>query len=252
MSDQPTFRVETDADPAAGTLLVALPQPGMANLTAVDYLVRHREAPEIGFVDTEDVPATTPVKDGAPRRHTRLFDLPDSDLAVLLGELFVPVWAARGFTTAVTEWTASTKIDEVFLLHGIPFPHAETDHDVFTVGTEGFRARRLEDVPEKPLSGGFLDGVPGEFLDRSLDQGTVEVGALVTPAHPPGPDIEAALRLLESVEHLYDMDVDLGELEAAAEQTRKYYEELGERMRAMQEGEEAAGSRDYPVDRMYM
>jgi uncharacterized protein len=252
MSQPPTFEVESSGEPAAETLLVALAQPGMANLTAADYLVRHSDAPEVGFVDSPDLPAMTPVEDGAPRRHTRVFDLPESDFAVLVGELFVPVQAARGLTTAVSDWARDVGIAEVLLLHGIPFPHAETQHEVLTVGTEAFRTDRLGESTAEPLSGGFLDGVPGEFLHQGLDRADLSVGALVTPAHPPGPDMEAAIRLLEVVDGLYALDLDLGELEEAAEQTRKHFEELGERMRALQESDEATGSRDYPIDRMYM
>jgi len=312
ITDQPTFRVETSEPPTGETLLVALPQLGMANLTAVDYLVQHREAPEIGYVDSEDVPAMTPVQDGRPRRHTRLFDLPGTEVTVLLGELFIPVWAARGFVDAVSEWLVGTELDEVLLLHGVPFPHAETEHDVFTVATDDFRDRRLAGIerePEEPvapdeaggekgesgapgsesgasglvdsgqtghgepghreeraqsedgderepgfqrLRGALLDGVPGEFLDRNLDQRAPAVGALVTPTHPPGPDIDAGLRLLEAVETVYGFDIDLADLEEAAVRTRQFYAELADRMHALQQGEEAVGSRDYPEDRMYM
>ena len=309
--DQPTFRVATSEPPTGETLLVALPQLGMANLTAVDYLVQHHEAPEIGYVDSEDLPAMTPVQDGRPRRHTRLFDLPGTDFTVLLGELFIPVWAARSFVDAVTEWLDGTDIEEVLLLHGVPFPHAETEHDVFTVASEDYRERRLAGIErdaEEPvaphaageeggeseggsetagpegatlgsegheredhekaghpgdgdearepgfqrLRGALLDGVPGEFLDRHLDERAPAIGALVTPTHPPGPDIDAALRLLEAVETVYGLDVDLTDLEEAAVRTRQFYTELADRMHALQQGEEAVGSRDYPEDRMYM
>jgi uncharacterized protein len=250
--DDPTFRVSTTDEPSGETLAVALPQLGMANLTALDFLVQHNEAEEIGYVDTEDLPAMTPIQDGTPRRHTRLFDLPSLDLTILLGELFVPVWAAGGFSEALSAWTVDQPPREIVILHGVPFPHAETEHSVFTVTTSDFEERRLGDTPYEPLRGGFFDGIPGELLDRNLDEGDPSVAALVTPAHPPGPDVEAALRLLEAFEAIFELELDLSELEAAAVQTREYYDELAQRFQTLQNSDTNTGSRDYPIDRMYM
>lgn len=251
-ADRPQFRVETDGQPGGTTLLVALPQSGMANLTAADYLVQRRDAEQIGYVATDDLPAMTPVDAGVPRRHTRLFDIEGSDVSVLIGELFVPVWAAGGFTDAVTAWARDNGIAELVLLHGIPFPHAETEHAVYSVATPDYRERRPAADDYEALRGGFFDGVPGELLDRHLDETGLPIGVFVTPTHPPGPDIDAAIRLLEAVQPIYDLAVDLGDLEAAAERTRQYYAELAGRMEALRSGEEALGSRDYPEDRMFM
>lgn len=252
MPDTPTFTVETTAEPVGETLIVALPQLGMANLTAVDYLVQHGTSEEMGYLGTEDLPAMTPVQDGAPRRHTRLFDLHDTGCTALLGELFIPVWAAGGFVDALADWVVETPLEEILVLHGVPFPHAETEHTVLTVATPDFQERRLAGTEFEGLRGGFFDGVPGELLDRNLDEADLPVGTLVTPTHPPGPDIDASIRLLEAFQTIYGLEIDLDELEEAAEQTRQYYGELADRMQALQAADEGLGSRDYPEDRMYM
>ena len=72
------------------------------------------------------------------------------------------------------------------------------------------------------------------------------VGVLVTPADPPGPDFEVALRMLAVVEHHYHITVDITQLEEQSEEIQRYYEELAARIEA-----ESVG-RDLPEDRMYM
>lgn len=252
MTARQTFDVTSAGGPDAGTtLIVGQSNVGMAGVTAVDYLVRNLDSSQIGHVAPADLPAIAPFEDGVPRHHSRLFSLEGTELLALVGELFIPVPAARSYVDALLEWVDERRIDEIAVLHGVPFPHGPEEHAVFTVATPGYRDRRLVDRGIEPLKGGFLDGVVGELVTRSLDEAAPETGVFVTPTHPPGPDIEAALRMLGVLETLYGFDVDETELRDLGEEMNQYYEQLAERM-ANPPGEEPLGSHDYPEDRMYM
>ncbi|MFW5949931.1 MAG: PAC2 family protein, partial [archaeon] len=143
-------------------------------------------------------------------------------------------------------------------LYGAPFPHSEEEHRVFHVATAEFRRKRLpvEEPPGEyeigPLAGGFFDGVVGELLTRSHNDQAPPAGVLITPTHLPGPDFDAAIRFLATLESVYDMFVDEGELRDRAEEMKQYYRELAERMQALQEGTHAQDRQEYPIDRMYM
>lgn len=239
--------VPSDVDPGQ-TLLVGLTTPGMAGITAVDYLVRNRPTEVIGNVSPEGLPAITPFEDGEPRHHTRLYNLADVDATVLVGELFVPVPAARAFAEALAEWIETNRIEEVALLHGVPFPHGPDEHATFYVATEPYRETRLEGTDLQPLKGGFLDGVAGELVSAGMDGTIPPTGVYVTPTHPPGPDIDAAVRFLDSIERAYGVDVDRDELERRSEEIKQYYAGLADRMAAF----EAEATQEYPEDRMFM
>ena len=242
----------TTDQPPGSTLVVGHPHLGMAGVTAVDYLVRHLDADQIGHLAPAELPAITPFEDGVPRHHSRLYNLAAADLTILVGELFVPPTVAESYTSTLLTWADEYGVDDVVIVHGVPFPHGPEEHEVFYVATEEFRERRLAAADIQPLKGGFLDGVPGEILTRSLDAAAPDAGVFITPTHPPGPDIEATLRLLEAVEAVYGFDVDETELRELGAQLREYYEQLADRMATLAEGEEALGSHDYPEDRMYM
>lgn len=252
MARDSSFDVDVPSHIEPGqTLLVGLSNLGLAGLTAADYLVGHLESEEIGHVSPDVLPAVTPFEDGVPRHHTRLFDLQNRDLVVLVGELFVPVVAARSFADALSEWIVSQSMHEVAVLHGVPYPHDESGHDVFYVATEPYRETRFEPTDIQPLPGGFLDGVAGELLSRSLSDDAPPVGVHVTPTHPPGPDLEATFRFLDAVEAVYDVSVDRSELEERSAGLEQHYAELADRLAALEE-EQRHGSRDFPEDRMYM
>jgi len=242
--DGPEFAVTHEERPAE-TLLVGVSSPGLAGLTAVDYLVDHRELEQTGHVTVDQFPAITPFENGTPRHHTRLFGGPDIDLSVLVGELFVPTTAAGPFSDAVVDWIDDGEVSEVVVLSGVPVPHGPEEHRPFYVATEGFREERLDGVDLAPMGTGFLDGVNAELMRHGLDTSDVEVAALVTPVHAQTPDVEAALRLLDAVDRIYDLDVDTGPLEAFASEIEQHYRDLSERMAAVAEEQQ-------PSDRMYM
>lgn len=253
MTARPSFDIAVPSGAETGnTLVVGQSHPGLAGVTAADYLVRHLDSTQIGHLEAAELPAIAPFEEGVPRHHSRLYSLDGTDLSVLVGELFVPVGGARPYTDALLEWATERAIDEVVVLHGVPFPHGPDEHDVFYVATPEYRERRLSDQPLQPLRGGFLDGVVGELVTRSLGEAAPDTGVFVTPTHPPGPDIDATLLLLDALENIYAFDVDETELRQLGEQMRQYYEQLAERMATIAEGEEPFGSHDYPEDRMFM
>jgi uncharacterized protein len=257
MTEDPGFEVVlTDETPPGERLVVGMAGVGVAGLTATDYLVNNVETTEIGHVRTRNLPDITPFSAGRPRHPIRLYSTTDSGVTVLISEVFLPVWVADPLADAVLEWTATAGVTSVTALHGAPFPHQEHEHVVSHVATDAYRDLYLgpdggaADIG--PLPGGFFDGLLGELLIRSLDAVAPPTGVLVTPTHPPGPDLEAAIRLLGALESVCDITVDEGELRDRAAEMERYFDELAERMQALQGGEATTDASEYPSNRMFM
>lgn len=242
-SATPTFDVEFDG--ATGEVLLAgFAEYGLAGLTAVDYLVEQLGLEPQGHVRARGLPSITPFEAGTPRHHSRLFTSPDSDVIVLVGELPVPESVAEAFAESLFEWTEGNGIDEIALCSGVPFAHGPDDHKPFYIATESYQHRRLTDTDLTPMHGGYLDGLNGSVMMRGL---TTErpTCLFTTPAHAQAPDAEAALRLLDAVVRVYDLELDTEPLETFASEVSKYYAELAQRV-------ERTGDEQYPDDRMYM
>jgi uncharacterized protein len=255
MPADPSFTVELTSETAPGErLLVGMAGVGVAGLTAADYLVDNVETEQIGHVRTRNLPDITPFTNGEPRHPIRLYSATGSDVTVLISEVFLPTWVADPLTDALLGWAEGHGVEEVTVLHGTPFPHREEEHLVYHVATDAYRERHFsEDGPGfEPLPGGFFDGVIGELLVRTLDGDGPATGVLVTPTHPPGPDLDAALRLLDALEPVCGIEVDEAELRDRAEEMERYFSDLAERMQAMQEAESTTEGQDYPANRMFM
>jgi len=251
MARDPSFEVVVDDGAAIdGPVVLGVADAGVAGLTAVDYLTSRAEADQVGHVRAHNLPDVAPFSEGRPRHPVRLYDL--GAVTVCVSELSVPVPVADTFTDALFEWLGTVDAAELAVLYGATYPHSEDQHVVSHVATDGYRTKHFDgaDTGIDPLSGGFFDGIVGECMIRGLDEETPPVGALVTPAHPPSVDFEAAIRLVETFGTLYDVAVDTDELRGRSEAVKEYYHGLAERMEASRGAE--GRSRDVPEDRMYM
>ncbi|WP_348610600.1 proteasome assembly chaperone family protein [Halobaculum rarum] len=96
----------------------------------------------------------------------------------------------------------------------------------------------------QPMTNGFLDGTNAALMARSMES-DLRGCVYVTPVHPQVPDVDAAVRLVEAVEEVYELGVDTGPLEAFAYQIGEYYRTLAERL-------EEHADEEQPADRMFM
>lgn len=240
---RPTFQV-THETPPSERLVATFSSFGLAGLTAGDFLVDQLELEETGHISTKALPSITPFENGTPRHHTRLFSRSDLNLTLLVNELFVPLWAADPFAESILEWTDTNNVQEITILSGVPLPHGPQEHQVFYVATEDYQREQLASTDIPAMGTGFLDGVNASLIGRGIDT-DLRVGVFVTPVHPRVPDVEAALRLLVSIEQLYSLDIDTTALEQFAGEIEQYYRDLEERLQAVDQSE-------IYEDRMYM
>ncbi|ELZ83160.1 hypothetical protein C453_14181 [Haloferax elongans ATCC BAA-1513] len=100
-----------------------------------------------------------------------------------------------------------------------------------------------ETTPSNVLLCGFFDGANAALVERGIDS-PLGVGVFVTPVHAQAPDVEAAIRLVDAANDVYDLGATSAPLNSFAAEVRQYYAELADRL---QESEP-----DLPDDRMYM
>ena len=246
----PAFRV-THETPPNDVVIAGFSAFGLAGLTAVDYLINKLELEETGYIRSEGLPSITPFAKGRPRHPIRLYAGDDVDITVLVAEQFVPPGLGELLATSVLDWTEAADVSEIAVLAGVPIPHGPEAHRTFYIATDDYREARLEnndgdgeeELPVPPMEAGFLDGTNASLLERGMES-PLGVGMFITPVHAQAPDIDAAVRLVDTINETYDLGVDSEPLAEFAAEIRRHYEGLAERI----EEREPEGS----YDRMYM
>jgi len=99
----------------------------------------------------------------------------------------------------------------VAVRHSAPFAHGPDEHTVFHAATAAYCERHFDEEGFNPLNGGLMDCVVGELLGHSFHDESIPV-ATSRRRHPPGPDFEALLRLLDAMETAYGAEFDDSEL----------------------------------------
>ncbi|MFW5963399.1 MAG: proteasome assembly chaperone family protein [Natronomonas sp.] len=239
----PSFDIQHEGPTT--TLVAGFAEFGFAGLTAANYVTETLELEQTGHISVEQLPAVTPFENGTPRHHTRLFSKPDLDITIVVGELFVPPFAAEPFGNALLDYTDEHGVEDIAVLSGVPIQHGPDDHRAFYIASEDYQAARLDhDHGITAMPGGFLDGINGELMQRAVDS-SLKACVLTTPVHQQAPDIDAALRLVDALDSVYQLDIDTGPLEEFSETLTKQYEELAARLESQREEMR-------PEDRMYM
>lgn len=239
-----TTNVDT-AEPPASTLLAAFPGPGMAAVSAHQYIIERLGLQETGHVQVEGIPAVTPYEDGRPHHHTRLFSKPGFDYTILLSELPIPIQFSEPFGRDIINWIDTEGVKEVALLTAIP--SLNSSEKLAYVASEDYHRARLQDSDSSmiPLSGGFLTGVNASLISRSMNT-SLRVGVLATGANPWQPlDGEATLRLVEGVADLYNFSIGTSDLRTFANRTRQHYEQLAAQVEAHQQEQTQVAPEDY-------
>lgn len=241
--DDIDLTVKTDLPPES-TLVIAFPEASMAALSATQHVIATLDLDEVGHVSADGLPAITPYSEGRPYHHTRLFSAPEVGVTVLTSELPVPIQFSESFGRLLVQWLDDQPIEEITVLTSIPFLNAE---ELFYVASEDYADRHFEGDLATPLQGGFLTGVNASLIARAIDC-PLRVGVLATAGNPQVPvDGEAALRLVEGLDALYEVEVDTAQLEAFAAESSQYYQQLTEQFETAQRQE-----RRSPEDYGYM
>jgi len=234
MTDEVTLEVDTD-DPPESTLIVALPGPGMAGISATQYLIEQLDLQETGHIQANGLPAITPYADGKPYHHTRLYSERDLECTFLTSELPVPVQVSEPFGRILLDWIDERNIEEVTLL--ISVPGLEPTDELCYVASDDYRESRLADTTISPLHGGFLTGTNASLIARAMDT-SLRVGVIASSVDPRLPlDANAALRLAEGIDRLYQLNVDTTDLREFADRTHRHYEGLAAQIESQREQE---------------
>jgi uncharacterized protein len=222
------------------TLVISCPEPSLAGVVAVEYLVDTLAMEEIGAIKIAEMPPVIAVIDGAAKLPYRIFYSRQAGVVTIRQHVPVPPHVYSEFINKLLDWAEENKVRMAVCLSAIPAMGEREGDKVYFVTEEGlverFKQYGFEPIREATvtgLEGAFLDAVLGRSVDGALlvaesrlltaikrltDSGKVathrDVMLILNDLiGRVGPDVGAALKLVNAVARLAEIQVDTSKLQ---------------------------------------
>ncbi len=245
---EPLFEVKIRSIPKdpRNTLIISCPEPSLASVVAIEYLVDTLKMEEIGSIRVLDMAPIITVIDGIAKLPYRLFYSKEHALIVIRQHIPIPPALYRHFISKVLDWAEENGIRRIVCLTATPIL-GEKELDTVYFVTDELYAEEYKRLGFVPLKEATITGAEAVFLDAVLSRNIdgvlllAESKVLTTinrlvasgkiTSHRDviailnqtigqyGPDVVAALKLVKAISKLIGVEVPIEKLD---EHARKY------------------------------
>jgi uncharacterized protein len=224
------------------SLLLACPEPSLAGVIAVEYVIDLLNMEEIGAIRIPELPPVVAVVNGAAKLPHRIFYNKDSGLLAIRQHMPIPPQIYAEFVGKVLDWAEENKVRDVICLSATA---AAGEGDVVYFVTEEHLVDRFKSYGLTPLKEATVAGLEGAFLDavlgRSIDGALILAESKLLTAvkrlvesgrvgsHRDvmlilndlvgrvGPDVAAALKLIDAVSKITGVPIDTSKMQEHAQ-----------------------------------
>jgi len=230
-------------DIRADLLVLACPEPSLAGVAAVEYLIDQLQMEEIGAIKIAEMPPVIAVVNGAAKLPHRIFYSRQAGIVAIRQHVPIPPQLYAEFIHRVLDWAEENKVRLVACLSAMPALGEKESDAVYFVTEEGLveKFKEYGFVPIREatvtgLEGAYLDAVLGRSIDgvlliaesklltavkRLVDSGKVAthrdvIAILNDLVGRTGPDVGAALKLVNAVAKLAETQIDTSKLQEHA------------------------------------
>lgn len=224
-------------------LVMACPEPSLAGVVAVEYLIDALSMEEIGAIRITEMPPVIAVVNGAAKLPYRIFYSRQAGIVAIRQHVPIPPQIYAEFIRRVLDWAEENKIKLAVCLSAMPAVGEKESDAVYFVTEENlvekFRQYGFEPIKEATvtgLEGAYLDAVLGRGIDgalliaesrlltaikRLVDSGKISTHRdvmliLNDLVGRVGPDVGAALKLINAVAKLAETQIDTTRLQEHA------------------------------------
>lgn len=229
-------------------LICGFPSAGVVGTIAASTIIEQFNMEEIAHVRSKHMPSAAVFLDGILRHPFRIYGSEEKNLLVVMTELPISEDGLYHVSSALLDWAAGAGVHETVIIDGIPVQGLPSERKVLYAAEREKLAELKEDDGMEILKKGIITGIAGSILSETLCRDMVGF-ALLTPAIATIPDPEGAIQLLEALNRLYNVGVQLTELQESADKIRVKLTDMAEQVDGMRRGQPRAPGKSY--ERMY-
>lgn len=236
------FKISALPRDRRNSLLLACPEPSLAGVIAVEYVIDLLKMEEIGAIRIPELPPVVAVVNGAAKLPHRIFYSKDAGLLAIRQHMPVPPQIYAEFVGKVLDWAEENKVRDVICLSATA---AIGEGESVYFVTEEHLVDRFKSLGLTPLKEATVAGLEGAFLDavlgRSIDgvlilaesklltavKRLIEGGKVASHRDVlmilndlvgrVGPDVSAAIKLINAVAKITGVQIDTSNLQEHAQ-----------------------------------
>lgn len=193
---------------------------GLVGPLAVGQIIKEMSMQEIGYMRSRYLPPSTVFLRGRLRHPFRFYANKEGTVCAVICEVTLRMEGLYTVVDEILSWASHNGSNEIIILDGV----ASDEHDdrAYCAAEEDM-CRVMADKDISMIPQGFITGVPGGILNECLVR-EIRGITLLAKANRDRTDPMAAITLVKSINRLYDMDIDVAELEKEEEMVEEFQE----------------------------
>lgn len=186
---------------------------GLVGTLAAQYIADKTKARLIGYINSTLFPPMALIVNGEMKHPMKIYHFKQKkqDFIIFESELPIPQKIVTRIAEKIAQFAKENKAKEIMCFEGLAAKEPPIVSNVFGVLCRKGCNKKFEKVV-KILQNGIIIGVSAATLMQAKIYG-VPAYCLIAEAHADFPDGLAAAAVIKKVNLLYDMSIDVGELE---------------------------------------
>ncbi len=231
-----------DVRPSAA--VIGLPDVGLVGSISTSYLATHLKAKEIGYFDSDLLPALMVLHEGVPKEATRVYA--SEEAYILVAETPLPPSLTASVIKSMMGWLSIRGVREVYSLGGIVANNRfEIDKpESFIVTSNQAKRESIKAAGLNAMEEGVIVGPFALVMRESIKLGITST-VILSQAFPDIPDPEAASSALEALSKIGGPRVDVEALKQMGNEIKLRTKELAQKAKAY--SEESEKTYDLPL-----
>jgi len=207
-------------------IIEGFPGIGLVGNIASQYIVNELGMDYLGAVESRFFPPLSVLQNGLANMPVRIYEKADREVVVITSD--IPIHPASSYDVAkgLVPWMESIGSKEVICLAGISI--AGDQQRVFGAATSNEMLEKIRDQLEI-FEIGTISGISGSVMNECLMK-KLPAMCLLGETHSMAPDPNAAALTVNTLNKLYNLDVDTTKLEERATELNAQMQKLAEQV----------------------
>lgn len=215
---------------------------GLVGGIAATHIIEKLKMQQIAHVQSRYMPPAVVFMDGKLRHPFRIYSDDGGKLCVVVSEIPLRSDGVYPIASTLVDWIEGNGAKELVVLEGVAVQGLLKERKSYCAA-EPEKIKECKEKGVEIISAGIIQGIAGSILNECLSRDITGV-ALLVPAMPFMPDPEGAALLIDTLDRVYDLKIDAGELLRKTGEIRQKLKEVADRHQKLRKAEEKSGLPD--------